>query len=131
MITNCPRASAAPVSPSKRRRVLAERDPFPPGGIPGRHPRSTFQTRAFRKTFYPDVIDKEWNSWHWQARNRIRTLDQLEQVLVLSADERAALSQAKTMLPVSITPYYMSLVSRDDSNQPLRRTVIPTGAGVL
>ena len=32
------------------------------------------------------------------------------------------------MLPVSITPYYMSLVSRDDRNQPLRRTVIPTTA---
>ncbi len=32
------------------------------------------------------------------------------------------------MLPVSITPYYMSLVSRDDASQPLRRTVIPTTA---
>ena len=32
------------------------------------------------------------------------------------------------MLPVSITPYYMSLVSRDDRSQPLRRTVIPTTA---
>ena len=53
-------------------------------------------------------------------------LNQLEQVLELSADERAALSQAGSMLPVSITPYYMSLVSRDDSRQPLRRTVIPT-----
>jgi lysine 2,3-aminomutase len=30
------------------------------------------------------------------------------------------------MLPVSVTPYYMSLVSRDDRNQPLRKTVIPT-----
>ena len=73
----------APVSRVKRRRVLADRDPFSPGGFSGRHPRTTFQTRAFRKTFYPDVTDKEWNSWHWQARNRIRTLAQLEQVLVL------------------------------------------------
>ena len=30
------------------------------------------------------------------------------------------------MLPVSITPYYMSLICRDDPRQPLRRTVIPT-----
>jgi lysine 2,3-aminomutase len=51
----------------------------------------------------------------------------LEQVLVLSEDERAALSQG-AMLPVSITPYYMSLLSRDDHSQPLRRTVIPTAA---
>jgi lysine 2,3-aminomutase len=50
----------------------------------------------------------------------------MEQVLVLADEEREALSQAKSMLPVSITPYYMSLVSRDDRNQPLRRTVIPS-----
>jgi lysine 2,3-aminomutase len=94
-------------------------------------PRSTFQTKVFRKTFYPDVADKEWNSWYWQARNRIRTLHQLEQVLTLSEDERAALSQSAAMLPVSITPYYMSLVSRDDSLQPLRRTVIPTSGELI
>jgi lysine 2,3-aminomutase len=116
----------APLSPSKRQRPGQERDLFVPGGIPGRMPRSTFQTKVFRKTFYTNVTDKEWNSWYWQARNRIRTLNQLEQVLDLSEDERAALSQAGSMLPVSITPYYMSLVSRDDSLQPLRRTVVPT-----
>jgi lysine 2,3-aminomutase len=112
----------------RRPRVLAERDIFAPGPPPTRVPRSTFQTRAFRKAFYPTVLDREWNDWRWQARNRLRTLDQLEQVLVLSEEERAALSEGGAMLPVSITPYYMSLVSRDDRNQPLRRTVIPTTA---
>jgi lysine 2,3-aminomutase len=112
----------------KRPRAIAERDIFAPGPPPGRIPRSTFQTRAFRKTFYPDVSDRDWNDWRWQARNRLRTLDQLEQVLVLSEEERAALSEGGAMLPVSITPYYMSLVSRDDRTQPLRRTVIPTTA---
>lgn len=116
----------APVYRVKRRRVLADRDPFSPGGFSGRHPRTTFQTKTFRKTFFPDVTDKDWNNWHWQARNRVRTLPQLEQVLVLADEEREALVQAKSMLPVSITPYYMSLVSRDDRNQPLRRTVIPS-----
>jgi lysine 2,3-aminomutase len=53
-------------------------------------------------------------------------LAQIEQVLMLSDDERAALSEGDSMLPASITPYYMSLVSRDDAKQPLRRTVIPT-----
>jgi lysine 2,3-aminomutase len=53
-------------------------------------------------------------------------MGQLEQMLVLSDDEHQALEQAGSMLPVSITPYYMSLVSRDDPLQPLRRTVVPT-----
>ena len=34
--------------------------------------------------------------------------------------------RAGDMLPFSITPYYMSLISRDDPRQPLRRTVVPT-----
>ncbi|MCE5269142.1 MAG: KamA family radical SAM protein [Planctomycetaceae bacterium] len=112
----------------KRPSVIAERDIFAPGAPLGRTPRSTFQTRAFRKAFYPGVPDREWNDWHWQARNRLRNLAQLEQVLVLSEDERAALSESGAMLPASVTPYYMSLVSRDDRSQPLRRTVIPTRA---
>jgi lysine 2,3-aminomutase len=109
-------------------RATVVRDIFSPGAPPGRTPRSTFQTKIFRKTFYPDVSDREWNDWHWQARNRLRTLAQLEQVLDLSEDERKALSAGDSMLPASITPYYMSLVSRDDRSQPLRRTVIPTTA---
>ena len=114
--------SKARFSPPKRPRATVERDIFSAGPSSGRIPRSTFQTRAFRKTFYPAVSDRDWNDWHWQARNRLRTLAQLEQVLELAEDERAALSHG-AMLPVSVTPYYMSLVSRDDQSQPLRRTV--------
>ncbi len=118
----------APLSRPARPRAIADADVFPPRLISGRSPRSTFQTRAFRKTFYPEVADPQWNDWRWQARNRLRTLAQLEQVLVLSEAERSALAQGPATLPVSITPYYMSLVSRDDHNQPLRKTVIPTSA---
>ena len=114
------------LSRPRRPSAIAQRDIFSPGAPPGRTPRSTFQTRAFRKAFYPGVADRDWNDWRWQARNRLRTLAHLEQVLVLSDDERSALSEGAAMLPVSITPYYMSLISRDDRNQPLRRTVIPT-----
>ncbi|MDA1278405.1 MAG: lysine 2,3-aminomutase, partial [Verrucomicrobia bacterium] len=46
--------------------------------------------------------------------------------MTLSTDERDALVQGGTMLPVGITPYYMSLLDPDDALQPLRRTVIPT-----
>jgi lysine 2,3-aminomutase len=47
-------------------------------------------------------------------------------VLVLSESERQAMSEGDTMLPASITPYYMSLVSPTDPGQPIRRTVVPT-----
>jgi lysine 2,3-aminomutase len=83
------------------------------------------QTRAFRRAFYPDVKDADWNDWRWQSRHRVRKLEQIERMLVLSDDERQALVEGASMLPVGVTPYYMSLLDRLDPAQPLRRTVIP------
>ena len=76
----------------------------------------------------PTIADREWNDWRWQTRHRIRTLEQLDRMLVLAPDERQALIEGGAMLPVGITPYYMSLISRTDAQQPLRRTVVPTTA---
>ena len=82
--------------------------------------------RSFRKRHFPSVPTKLWNDWQWQTSHRIRSLAQLESMICLSDDERAAFTGSETVLPLGITPYYMSLVSRDDPDQPIRRTVIPT-----
>jgi lysine 2,3-aminomutase len=84
------------------------------------------KTRAFRRRHFPDVTSREWNDWRWQSRHRIRRLAQIETMLSLSAEEREALVQGDTMLPVGISPYYMSLLDVDDPHHPLRRTVVPT-----
>jgi lysine 2,3-aminomutase len=84
------------------------------------------KTRAFRRRHFPDATNREWNDWRWQSRHRIRTLEQLDKMLQLSDEEREALVQGGTMLPVGISPYYMSLLDAEDSHQPLRRTVVPT-----
>ena len=107
-------------------RITTLDDPGRPATV--RRPATTPATKAFRKAFFAQTADREWNDWRWQTRHRIRTLEQLEQMLVLSPDEREALTERGQMLPVGITPYYMSLVSRVDSQQPLRRTVVPTTA---
>ncbi len=86
---------------------------------------STERTR-FRRKFFPGISAKQWNDWHWQVSHRIRAAARLKEMLVLSEDEALALNQDRTKLPLGITPYYMSLVSRDNPLQPLRRTVIPT-----
>ncbi len=82
--------------------------------------------RSFRKQHYPGISTKLWNDWRWQTSQRIRTVAQLESMIALSAEERAAFTRLETALPLSITPYYMSLVSPDDPDQPIRRSVIPT-----
>lgn len=97
-------------------------------GFPVRRATSLPQTRAFRKRFFPDVSEREWNDWRWQSRHRFRTLAQIERVLELSADERDALERGGTMLPVAISPYYMSLLDPRDPAQALRKTVIPSNS---
>lgn len=84
------------------------------------------RTRVFRRQHFADVTNRDWNDWRWQSRHRIRTLEQFEKLLDLSDGERQALIQGGTMLPVGITPYYMSLLDAHDPLQPLRRTVVPT-----
>lgn len=98
----------------------------PVANRPSRRAVVSPECRTFRKTFYPAVSEREWNNWHWQVCNRIRHLSQLTKILDLSDDELAALARGGQMLPISITPYYASLLSRTDPDQPLRRTVLPS-----
>src|SRR5690606_13102367 len=84
------------------------------------------QVQAFRAKYFPLASDDEWGDWRWQAAHRYRRLEELEPVIELSVSERAGIERGGSMLPVGITPYYMALVSSDDPNQALRRTVIPS-----
>ena len=81
--------------------------------------------QAFRRRFYPNATAIDWNDWRWQARNRIRSLNDLARVFQLSEDERSAVERHTGSLPVGITPYYASLMSTHDAAEPLRRTHIP------
>jgi lysine 2,3-aminomutase len=89
------------------------------------------RTNEFRKRCFPKATLQDWNDWRWQTRNRVRTLAALEQILVLSEDERSAIERHSGTLPIGITPYYLSLFSEDDPAEPLRRTHIPVGAEYL
>jgi lysine 2,3-aminomutase len=88
-------------------------------------------TNAFRKRFFPDASIGEWNDWRWQLRNRIKSSEMLERIFVLSDDERDAVSRHQGSLPVGITPYYASLLAREDASDGLRRTHIPVGTEYL
>jgi len=94
------------------------------------HHRKTIQKNRkiapFRKKFYPHVSTREWNDWHWQVANRIRTAERLKSMLVLSREEEQALELDQIKLPFAVTPYYMSLVPDNDPWNPLRRAVVPT-----
>jgi len=83
------------------------------------------RSKAFRIRFFPSATAAEWNDWRWQIANRICRPEGLEKILRLSEKERAALYGPAASMPLAVTPYYASLLDRDDPSHPLRRSVIP------
>jgi len=66
------------------------------------------------------------SDWRWQARNAARGPETLERSLRLTDNERRGIARAlQTGLPLSITPYYLSLCDRDDPRCPIRRQCVP------
>jgi len=74
---------------------------------------------------WSDVPADDWNSWSWQLRNRITTLEGLEKYLELPPDERAGCLFANNKLALAITPYFFNLIDPNDPDDPIRRQVVP------
>jgi len=71
------------------------------------------------------VPESNWRDWTWQLKNRITTVEQLETLMTLTADEKAGCAFANQKLALAITPYFFNLIDRYDPNCPIRKQVIP------
>jgi lysine 2,3-aminomutase len=80
---------------------------------------------APRPEFWKDASDKDWNSWVWQQQKRLKSMDQLEKVINVTDEERQAFAQSHEMFNMGITPYYASLIDKDDPNCPIRLQSVP------
>jgi lysine 2,3-aminomutase len=66
------------------------------------------------------------DDWRWQLQNALTTADALAAALPLTDAERLGAQRAEHAgFPISVTPYYLSLIDRDDPSCPIRRQVIP------
>ncbi len=66
------------------------------------------------------------DDWSWQLRAAVTTLAELERHLELTELEREGARRAEAAgLPISITPYYLSLADRRDPACPVRRQCVP------
>ncbi|HPJ56906.1 MAG TPA: lysine 2,3-aminomutase [Kiritimatiellia bacterium] len=70
-----------------------------------------------------------WKDWKWQIKHRVRSLDVLEKLLDIRLPrvQRAKLKKTIDRFPLSITPYYLSLINTEDmENDPVFRQAIPS-----
>ena len=74
---------------------------------------------------YKDVNPLDWEDWHWQLKNRIRSKDELSEIIKLSPEEEKGINKASGRLSMAITPYWATLLEQDDPECPLRRQAVP------
>jgi len=81
---------------------------------------------ASRPSLWADVPDEKWNDWHWQIANRVTTIEKLEQIIHISNDEKKVIEKSLNQLRMAITPYFASLMAKDDPRCPIRLRAVPT-----
>ncbi|AOR23389.1 lysine 2,3-aminomutase [Clostridium taeniosporum] len=77
-------------------------------------------------SLWKNVTEDQWNDWKWQISNRITTIDELEQVVNLTPEEKDGIKASLKKLKMAITPYYATLINPNDYSCPIRRQAIPT-----
>lgn len=77
-----------------------------------------------RHEAWSEIPDETWTNWKWQLRKRLNSLEELDALIDLTDSEKAALSQ-NSLFRVDITPYFLSLIDRNNPDCPVRRQVIP------
>ena len=79
-------------------------------------------------SLFKDVNPLDWEDWHWQLNNRIRTKDELSQIIKLTPEEEEGIKKASGRLSMAITPYWATLMDPEDPACPLRRQAVPVAA---
>ncbi len=84
--------------------------------------------RRQRGEMLSEEVMKDWQDWKWQLRHSIREMSQVEEAFDVKLDDHQRSDIEKTIqsFPMSITPYYLSLVDPEDfQNDPVFKQAFP------
>ncbi|HDR03870.1 MAG TPA: lysine 2,3-aminomutase [Candidatus Marinimicrobia bacterium] len=76
----------------------------------------------------------KWRDWRWQIKNSIRNIDTFEKILGIqfAEEERASLKETLEKFPLSVTPYYLSLINVNDYvNDPVFKQSFPNSQELI
>ncbi len=76
----------------------------------------------------------EWRDWRWQLRNSFTCLGDVEEALGIEFDaaERVLLEETLQHFPLSVTPYYLSLIDTADfRHDPVFRQALPSDEEIV
>lgn len=81
------------------------------------------------KRMGPEVKSSNWKDWKWQLKHAIRDISTFEKLtrIKFKEIERELLEKTIAKFPLSITPYYLSLIDTDDyRNDPFFKQSFPS-----
>src|SRR4051794_10003142 len=73
-----------------------------------------------------EVPEEQWNDWRWQHRNSVKSYEELKALIDLTPEEEAGVKDTREMFRLGISPYYFSLIDRNNPKCPVRMQSIPT-----
>ena len=94
----------------------------------------TIKTFSKKQKQIIEIIDSslsksDWYNWKWQIRHCIHDLETFEELLGIELDKKMREDFRETVkkFPMSITPYYLSLINTDDfANDPVFKQSFPS-----
>jgi lysine 2,3-aminomutase len=81
-----------------------------------------------------EAVKSHWRDWRWQHRHAIKTVQEFEYYsgITLEPEKRKKLEQTLDKFPLSITPYYLSLIDVDDyENDPVFQQAFPSPSELI
>jgi lysine 2,3-aminomutase len=85
--------------------------------------------KEIAKKIDSDTVIANWKDWRWQLKHSIGDVDTFEILLGIKfkPEEKEQLKQTLEKFPLSVTPYYLSLIDSDDfRNDPIFLQAFPS-----
>ncbi|MFC1544899.1 lysine 2,3-aminomutase [Gemmatimonadota bacterium] len=92
-------------------------------------PSMTERQKEVAELIKPGTELSNWRDWKWQLRHCIKDISTFERLLgvKLKKDKHIVLEKTTERFPLSITPYYASLIDTDDlENDPVFKQSFPS-----
>lgn len=86
------------------------------------------KVRKFVRKVDPRFLTTGWFDWKWQIKNSVKDIETFERLLgiIFTDEDRSRLQETLKKFPMSITPYYMSLINVEDyKNDPVFKQSFP------
>ncbi|MFN7144303.1 MAG: KamA family radical SAM protein [Myxococcota bacterium] len=72
------------------------------------------------------VPEADWKDCRWQLKNLVRTPERVAELLGLPPEELASVRGLQKQFRFAVSPYYFSLIDREDPHDPIRRMIVPS-----